>query len=152
MFGYRNVRIADHVERDIVTAGFAKIAKTLNADAVPCPRGRRWAMTGVRAMVFRDLYRGRLVYGCTRWEYRRGRKFKVRVPEAEWITVEAPALRIVPDELWHAAHARIARTRAIHLRGPAGRLNGRPVGGGEARYLLSGLVVCAVCKGSMHAV
>jgi site-specific DNA recombinase len=70
-FGYRNVRTGDHVEREIIPAeaaiirrifqeiaegrGFARIAKGLNAEAVPCPRGRRWAMTGVREMVFRGL-------------------------------------------------------------------------------------------------
>lgn len=51
--------------------GYAKVAQGLNADAVPCPRGRCWAMTGVREMVYRELYRGRIVYGKTRWEYRR---------------------------------------------------------------------------------
>jgi len=86
VYGYRNVRTVDHVKRQIVPEeaavirrifeeiaagrGFAKIAKGLNADAVPCPRAedghRMWAMTGVREMVFRDLYRGRLVWGRTR--------------------------------------------------------------------------------------
>jgi len=44
------------------------MAKGLDADAVPCPRGRRWAMTSMREMVFRDLYRGRIVYGKTTWD------------------------------------------------------------------------------------
>ena len=51
-----------------------------------------------------------------------------------------------------AAHARVDRTRTTYLRATGGRLCGRPVGGGEARYLLSGLVVCSVCGGSMHAI
>jgi hypothetical protein len=42
---------------------------------------RSKAGRGVREMVYRDLYRGRLVYGKTRREYRRGRKFKVAAPE-----------------------------------------------------------------------
>jgi site-specific DNA recombinase len=62
VFGYRNVRTGDHVERVIVDAeadtirrifreiaegrGYAKVAQGLNAEAVPCPRGRRWAMYG----------------------------------------------------------------------------------------------------------
>jgi site-specific DNA recombinase len=168
VYGYRNVRDGAHVRRELVEAeaavvrrifelvaqgsGFAKVAKTLNADRLPCPRGRHWAMTGVRAMVFRDLYRGQLVYGKTRNLIRRGKRGKIDVPEAEWITVAVPALRIVSDEVWQAAHARLDRTRSTYLRATGGRLCGRPVGGGEARYLLSGLVVCSVCGGSMHAI
>src|SRR5262245_30352381 len=84
VYGYRNIRTADHVEREIVaeeaailrrvfeevaqSRGFARIAQGLNADRIPSPRrGRGWAMTGVREIIFRDLYRGRVVYGRTRW-------------------------------------------------------------------------------------
>jgi hypothetical protein len=46
---------------------FARVAQGLNREAIPCRRVRRgWAMIGVRALVFRDLYRGRLIYGKTR--------------------------------------------------------------------------------------
>jgi len=71
VYGYVNVRGADHVEREIVPTeaavirrifeeiaagrGYAKVAEGLNRAAVPCPRGRRWAMTCVREMVLRDL-------------------------------------------------------------------------------------------------
>jgi site-specific DNA recombinase len=89
VFGYRNVRVNSHVEREIVPAeaevirrifreiaegrGYAKIAQGLNAESLPCPRGKCWAMTGVREMVYRDLYRGRIVYGKTRWDYTGGK-------------------------------------------------------------------------------
>jgi len=55
-------------------------------------------MTGVREMVCRDLYRGRIVYGKTRWIDKGGTKVKQDRPEAEWLTLAAPALRIVSDE------------------------------------------------------
>ena len=168
VYGYRNVRSADHVERVIVAAeadairrifreiaegkGYARVAQGLNADHVPCPRGRCWAMTGVREMVYRDLYRGRLVYGKTQWEYRRGRKFKVATSEADWIVSEAPALRIVPEDLWRAAHARLDRTRQTYLRSTGGKLWGRPEAGIEARHLLTGFVTCGACGGAMHAI
>jgi DNA invertase Pin-like site-specific DNA recombinase len=168
VYGYRNVRHGDHVEREIVEAeavvirrifheiidgrGYARVAQGLNADAVPCPRGQRWAMTCVREMVFRELYRDRLVYGKTRWEYRRGRKFKVRTPESEWIVSDAPALRIVSEELWQAAHARIGRTRQAYLRTTGGKLYGRPETGVESKYLLSGFLVCGACGGGMHVI
>jgi site-specific DNA recombinase len=168
VFGYRNVRDADHVDRAIVDdqaavirrifqeiaegRGYAKIAQGLNADAIPCPRGRRWAMTCVREMVFRDLYRGRIVYGRTRWQDRGGTKVKVRVPESEWLTVDAAHLRIVAPELWRAAHERLDRTRQTYLRSTGGKLWGRPEAGIEARHLLTGFVTCGCCGGAMHAI
>jgi site-specific DNA recombinase len=109
-------------------------------------------MTGVREMAFRDLYRGRLVYGKTAWEYGKGRKYKVAVPESEWITLEQPALRIVPEPLWQAAHARLDRTRQAYLRQTGGKLWGRPETGIEAKYLLSGFATCGVCGSGMHAI
>lgn len=167
-YGYKNVRTADHVERVIVEAeaeiirrifrevaegrGYAKVAQGLNADRVPCPRGKCWAMTGVREMLYREAYRGRIVYGKTRWEYRRGRKVSVPTPESEWITVEAPALRIVPEELWRAAHERLDRSRQTYLRNTGGKLCGRPEAGLESRNLLAGFVTCGSCGGSMHAI
>jgi site-specific DNA recombinase len=122
VYGYRNVRLAHHVERGIFEAvaggrGFARVAQALNADGIPGPRRRTWAMTGVRAIVFRDLYRGRMVYGRTRWVDRGGTKVKVDVAEGEWLTVDAPALRIIPEDLWAAAHARLERTRQTYVVG-----------------------------------
>jgi len=91
------------------------------------------------------------VYGKTRWERRGGTKRKIQVPEAEWSIVETPALQIVDATLWQAAHRRLDRTRAIYLRRTNGKLWGRPEAGLEAKYLLSGFVVCGICGGAMHA-
>ena len=73
------------------------------------------------------------------------------MPEAEWAIVETPALQIVDATLWQAAHRRLDRTRAIYLRRTNGKLWGRPEAGLEAKYLLSGFVVCGTCGGAMHA-
>ena len=62
-------------------------------------------MTGVRAIVFRDTYRGRLIYGRTRWVDKGGTKIKQDVPESEWLQIDAPDLRILPEEVWAAAVA-----------------------------------------------
>ena len=167
-FGYCNARTADHVEREIIPEeaativrifeeiaqgrGFARVAKGLNADAVPCPRGRLWAMSCVREMVFRALYRGRIVYGKTTWQYRKGRKYKVRVPASEWITVDKPELRVVPEELWQAAHERLERTRRAYLRQTGGKVWGRPETGTESHYLMSGFAQCGLCGGGMDVI
>jgi len=109
-------------------------------------------MTGVREMVFRDLYRGRIVYGRTRWVDRGGTKVKRPCPPSEWVTIEAPDLRLVSEELYQAAHARLERTRQTYLRHTGGQLYGRPDSGLEARHLLSGFLVCGACGGAMHAI
>src|SRR5262245_45354608 len=120
---------------------------------VPSPRaGRHWAMTCVREMVFRDLYRGGIVYGKTRWTDKGGTKVKRKCPPSEWTKREAPALRIVSDQLWQAAHARLERTRQTYLRQTGGQLNGRPEAGIESRNLMSGFMVCGKCGGALHAI
>lgn len=61
-----------------------------------------------------------------------------------------PALRIVPEELWLRAHARIAQTREAYRLDQ--RPGGRPEAGLESAHLLSGFVVCGRCQGAMHAI
>lgn len=78
--------------------GFGRIARSLNADHIPGPRGNGWAMTAVREIALRELYVGRVVYGRTRWQDRAGTKVKVDTPRSEWIVTEAPELRIITDE------------------------------------------------------
>ena len=92
-FGYRNVEIrgADgtrsHVMREIEPTeadvirrifqlsaaghGVKAIAKRLNAEGAPSPRAQRgrsqtWAPSSVRAVLYRPVYRGDLVWGQTR--------------------------------------------------------------------------------------
>jgi site-specific DNA recombinase len=138
-------------EEIAASRGLATVAKRLNADGVPSPRpGRPWSMSGVRAIVFRETYRGRLRWGATRWTRRGGRRIKHDVPEAEWVTRDAPDLRIVPEALWQAAHDRMDRTRATYLRAMGGRLLGRPESGIESKYLLVGFATCEGCAGGMH--
>ena len=57
-----------------------------------------WSTTGVREVLHRELYRGQIVYGKTRWQDKGGTRIKVDVPEAKWLRLEAPELRpaIVP--------------------------------------------------------
>src|SRR5262249_51276538 len=126
--------------------GFCRIARGLNADAIPSPaRGRGWASSGVRELAHRELYRGRIVWGKTRWTDRGGTKVKERRPESEWITLEAPALRIVPEPLWQAAHARLERTLIAYKRSTRGKLVGRAAATTRMPYLLSTLLQCRTC-------
>jgi DNA invertase Pin-like site-specific DNA recombinase len=132
VYGYRNVRMNGHVERAIVPEeaevlrrifreiaagrGYVRIARYLNADGVPAPWRRAWVAASIRAMVFRDLYRGQLVWGRTRWVDAGGTKRKVDVTDlAAWVTVPVPLLRIIDEPLWQAAHARLRRPRGLSV-------------------------------------
>jgi site-specific DNA recombinase len=74
----------------------------------------------------------------------------VDTPASEWLVAEVPALRIVDEPLWQAAHRRLAETRAVYARLTDGRLIGRPEGHVESPYLFTGFLRCATCGGTVH--
>src|SRR5262245_19382892 len=59
------------------------------------------------------------------------------------MVLEAPDLRIVPEDLWRSTHDRLERTRAAYIRTAKGRLWGRPDGTLASPYLLTGSVSAA---------
>ena len=134
--------------------GMRRIAKHLNEQRAACPRAQRgrpraWAPSSIRAVLYRDLYRGEIVWNQSRKRDRWGRTRQQARPEAEWVRVQAPHLQIVTTGLWKAAHTRLKGARAIYLRGTQGQLWGRPTDGVESKYLLTGLARCGVCGGSL---
>ncbi len=136
--------------------GFISIAKALNEDGVPTPRvtsrqGNGWGPSSIREILYRDLYRGIIVWNKTKKRNLWGQKQSAARPESEWVQLEAkPELRIVPDKLWKDAQDRLDRTRATYLRGTKGQLWGRPATGLESKYLLTGLSLCGQCGGSLY--
>lgn len=157
--GDRRVRVeykVNEAEAEIVREIFSRyasgeglrtIAKDLNVRRVAPPRaGKRgtgsWSYSSIYAMVRRDRYRGILVWGKQEKTYKGGTKVRVERAKDEWITTEAPTLRIVDEDLWNAVQARNAeqaRTVGTLARGP------------KARYLLSGIGRCAECGGPMRS-
>jgi site-specific DNA recombinase len=170
VFGYDNVEILDvhgkrsHVERavnaseaaivrrifDLCAAGtgYTRIAKLLNREQAPSPRAKPgrlsgWAPSSVKEILDRRQYLGESVWNrtknCNTW----GQKRPHTRPETEWIQRQTPALRIISDEQWHAAHARLAgiRERMKLWKRPAWR-------DVESKYLLTGFARCAVCGGN----
>jgi site-specific DNA recombinase len=170
-FGYTNVRVDGHVERRINEAEAAVIRKIfewcaaghgqiaishrLNEEHAIAPRAQQgrpmaWASSSVREVLRRPLYRGQIVYNKSKKRNAWGQVKTQSRPESEWITVPAPALRIVPDALWKAAHARLETTRQSYLRATGGQLHGRPCDGRAAKYLLTSLATCGLCGGSLE--
>ncbi len=164
----RGERTVDDAEALIVNRIFREyasgkspraIARDLNADGIPGPSGRAWRDTTIRGTPARGvgILNNELYVGALVWNHKRyvknpttGRTVTRLNPEAEWVRVEVPHLRIVSDELWQAAReqqTRLAKefeavtagVRAARAR----KLNQlrRPV------FLLSGLLECGCCGG-----
>jgi site-specific DNA recombinase len=176
VFGYDNIEVRNadgtrsHVERvineheativrrvfELCVQGYGKvrIAKTLNDERAAAPRAQQgrpngWAASSIREVLYRPLYRGELVYNRTKKRNPWGQHQQTPRPVQDWIHREAPALRIVSEALWTAAHARLEDAKTKYLRGTDGRLWGRPRGT-DSKYLLPGFGRCACCNGVMH--
>jgi hypothetical protein len=127
--------------------------KTLNgAGGIATPRPQQdrpsaWAPASVREVLFRPLYRGQIVWNLTQKRDSSGRKRQHARPAGDHITVDAPQLLIVTEELWQAAHARLDAGRAIYS--GAGLTAARPADGRALKYLLSGNARCGLCGGSL---
>ncbi len=123
------------------------IAKRLNMEGIPSPRGGQWvasAINGSRArksgILHNELYVGRMTYN--RQTFRKdpdtGKRIPRLNPQSEWKTAEVPELRIIPDNLWDRVHAvkyQKGKNMPVHK-------TRRP------KHLFSGLVHCGVCGGS----
>jgi hypothetical protein len=137
--------------------GYKRIADALNAERVPSPpprgrgRIRAWAASTVREILHRPLYRGEVVWNQRRKRDRWGQKHVEARPASEWIRQEAPELRIVSEAEWQAARARLDGARDTYIRAQGGRIWSRGVSGIESRFLLSGFLECAHCRGTMRA-
>src|SRR5437899_6343933 len=129
-------------------SGMVTIAHRLNDEGVKPPRGRGWAPSGIREMLYRPLYRGEIVWNRSQKVIKAGTKKQRRRPASEWITMAAPDLRIVSDELWQRVKARLEQRAASFPRSQGTRtLLGRPRHQDESAYLLTGFTRCSVCGG-----
>ncbi|MFT3972166.1 MAG: recombinase family protein [Amaricoccus sp.] len=124
------------------------IAKTLNMEGVPGPRGGTWkgnTILGDRALgvgiVNNRIYVGEIVWNRSTWRKNptTGRRQPFPLPEAQWVVTAAPQLRIVDEALWTAVRQ---RQGAVVKRGGVKRPT-RP---------LSGLLVCGCCGRKMTIV
>jgi hypothetical protein len=108
------------------------IAKLLNGQGAISPRAQQgrptsWAPSSVREVLYRELYRGVVIWNKTRKRDRWGQTKRQNRPATDWLRVAAPDWRIVPDALWSAAHARLDKAREVYLRGTHGSCgDGRP--------------------------
>jgi site-specific DNA recombinase len=123
------------------------LAHALNAEGVPGPRGGTWAPSAIygdrRAkdgILCQELYVGVRIWNRRRFRKHpdTGKRSSVLNPESEWMREPVPQLRILDDETWSAVKA---RQKAI-AEGPA-KIARQP------KRLLSGIMSCSLCGGSM---
>ncbi|WP_246252518.1 recombinase family protein [Allomesorhizobium camelthorni] len=126
------------------------IAASLNAEAIPAPRGKRWNASTINGsgkrghgILRNPIYAGRNVWNRVRMmkDPSTGKRVSRVNPESEWHIAEMPDLRIVDQELFDAVQLRKAErggTHGVHL-----PRSSRP---------LSGLLKCGACGGGMTTV
>lgn len=127
------------------------IAQALNELGIASSRGGTWThsalypdLKGV-GMLGNPMYVGKPVWNRTKWLHHpvTGRRTRTMRPEAEWVIVEAPELRIIDDDLWLAARARAASQR--QSTSDRKTTIGKGAGGRSPKYLFSGLPKCGTC-------
>ncbi len=127
-----------------------QIAARLNAEGIASPRGGQWNASTINGsrqrrngILNNELYLGRIIYNRQRFvkDPETGKRVSRLNPEHEWVITEVPALRIVDDETWDKVHA-------IKARYASQRGNKRQT----KKRLLTGLVKCGRCAGSMTIV
>lgn len=135
------------------------IARRLNAEHIPGPRGAAWRDTAIRGhrqrgtgLLNNELYIGKLVWNRLRYvkDPETGKRVSRLNPKDQWITTEVPELRIVDDALW---------ARVKHRQGEIDA-DPRVQAIKETRFweqkrkthLLTGLLRCGCCGGGFAAV
>lgn len=154
------VRAIDRVEAGIIARIFVEyaegsspkaIAKRLNAEGIPGPRGRAWGPSTIHGHAGRgtgilnnELYVSRLVWNRQRYvkDPSTGRRVSRRNPRELWTVTPVEALRIVSDDVWNAAKSRQRDTR-LAVQGSGTLTVAR-----RNKYLFSGLIKCGVCGSS----
>jgi site-specific DNA recombinase len=127
-----------------------RIAAGLNAEGVPSPRGGQWNASTINGsrqrrngILNNELYLGIITYNRQRFikDPDTGKRVSRLNPEHEWIKTKVPELRIVDDDTWK-------QVQDIKARYSSQRGNKRQT----TKRLLTGLVKCGCCGGSMTIV
>jgi DNA invertase Pin-like site-specific DNA recombinase len=127
----RGLREIDQDQADIVRRIFTEyaegrspvmIARQLNADGVPGPRGDRWRATTIRpdrtrgnGMLQNQIYIGKIVHNRTSKVLEPvSRKVRIRPnPPSEWAIEDVPALRIIDQDLWDRVEQGLRRLDGV---------------------------------------
>jgi site-specific DNA recombinase len=124
-----------------------EIAKELNAEKVPPPRGRYWAASTINGsrqrmngIIQNSLYSGEVIWNRVRMikDPSTGRRISRINPKDEWIRKQVPELRIITQGAFDAAQ-KLKAERG----GPKPHQKRKP------RHLFSSLLECGCCGAGM---
>jgi site-specific DNA recombinase len=127
------------------------IAKKMNADHAesPLPRAGRqhsWAPSSIAGILRNERYRGVVNWATTKKirDPQSGKRIQRDRPKSEWVRVEMPEQRIVPEKLWLAVQERRAYVNRVW--GAQGRKGGlMNARAASSPYIFSGLLKCGLC-------
>ncbi|MFZ8951792.1 MAG: recombinase family protein [Alphaproteobacteria bacterium] len=127
-----------------------KIAALLNAEMIPSPRGGQWNASTINGnqkrrngILNNELYLGRITYNRQRFvkDPDTGKRRSRPNPQKLWVITHVPELQIIDQDIWD-------KTQSLKQRYFSHRGNKRQT----KKRLLSGLVKCGGCGGSMTIV
>ncbi|WP_374526516.1 recombinase family protein [Sphingopyxis sp.] len=137
------------------------IARDLNGDGIPGPKGLAWRDTSIRGDVRRGtgIINNEMYVGVRVWNHKHyvtdptsGKRVTRFNPESEWIRNEVPDLRIVSDEMWQAAKRQQAALAERHTGIKEAAQARALLNTRRPAYLLSGLLECGKCGGTYAVV
>ena len=136
-----------------------RIVGTLNEEGVPGTYKKTggWSPGTISRMLENEKYLGRWVWNKTRTKKdpRSGRRRSVPRPSSEWIVLERPDLRIVPQDVWERVRQRRSQVRENYRRERGERGFTKTQRGSAKDYpttLLAGTMVCDVCGAPLQQV
>ena len=124
-----------------------RIASALNAEGITSPRGGQWNASTINGsrqrkngILNNELYLGRIIYNRQRFvkDPETGKRVSRLNPEHDWIITDVPALRIIDNKTWDKVQK--IKSRYSSQCGSKRQTKKR---------LLTGLVKCGCCGGSM---
>ena len=126
----------------------------LNARGVPSPGSTwnrkvrrtdgRWLVSSIHTILRNELYVGRYVWNRSEWVRDPDTRRRIRRlrPQSQWIVSDMPELAIVARDVWDRVQRLIqARAQAFQP--------GKRRRGGKPKFLLSGLLECAICSAKL---
>ena len=140
------------------------IAKELNVEGIPGPRGGKWSASLLLGSAKREtgllrnrLYIGERVWGHQRWfkDPITGQRVARQNPKEDWIVKHVPHLAVIDRTTWEGAQARLSASRQSVLQkeepssGEPQNLGRRLGALRRPKWPLAGLVRCGRCNGPM---
>lgn len=127
--------------------GLKRIARLLNDEGVPSPRGGYWQANSVRGLLMNTIYIGQQIWN--KREYFKLGNSNKRIsrpkPKEEWKVISRPEMKIVEEEVFYKAQKILAANGEKTRRNFGGEKGTPP---SKLKSLLSGLITCGECGGN----